>query len=214
MGSVTRAASLIAAAALALLPGCGWFKPAAPEHFENQKTVIANFSSPDNTLNTLDLALEDKGSTNGLSVYTSAFADTASDAKAFHAFFDPQTLNRMAGLGVLIPTDWDLQHESAFYSKLVTVIIPLSSHVDFFWKEDFTQGEDERRPEYAILHREYSLLATQSDSTRTLVRGLATIRIERMSPTRWAVVTWDDRELGDAHRDLGEISMGERRLEP
>jgi hypothetical protein len=73
----------------------------------------------------LDRAIEDKGRSNGLSAYTSAFADTSTELRGFHAFFDPATINRMQGLGVSIPADWELTREAQFYSKLVTVIVPL-----------------------------------------------------------------------------------------
>jgi hypothetical protein len=200
--------------ALLLAAGCEWFKPAEPERFENDRTVIPDFTTADKTLETLDLALEDKGTSNGLSVYTSSFADTTNESRGFHAFFDPATLNRMQALGVIVPADWELTHEGVFYSKLVTTTVPLSARIDFIWRNDFTEGEDERRADYAILHREYAMYYTLAETTRAVARGLATLRIERLSPTRWAIVTWQDREFVGARRDLGEISMGERRLEP
>jgi hypothetical protein len=207
--------AVLAGAVLLAGAGCGWFQPAAPERATNQHTVLPNYTSADSTLVTIDRALEDKGTSNGLSAYAGAFADTAADSRGFHGFFDPLTLNRMQQLGVVIPPDWDLAHEISFYSKVVTVTIPLGSNrIDFFWTKDDTRGEDERKPDYAILHREYALFYTLSDTTRTVARGLATLRLEKLSPSRWAIVTWDDREITAPRRELGEISLGERRLEP
>ena len=84
--------------------------------------IIPNYSQPENTLETMAKGIQDKGRTNGLSAYSGGLAEN------FQATFDAQTVNRMEQRGVVVPDEWNLAREEAFYSKFVTLsLVPLNS---------------------------------------------------------------------------------------
>lgn len=208
-------ARLAALAGALLLAGCDLFKPATPEP-PSGTGIIPTYSSPSNTLQTIARAMEDKGRSNGQSVYTDAFADSASDGLGFHAFLDAVTEARLRGLGYVIPPDWDRGLEETFYSKFVTrQQVPSNAIYIFQWTVDQTQGNDDSTATTATLHREYRVLAAVSETdVGTIARGFATLSFQKISASRWALTRWQDREAPNAVRENGEISMGERRIEP
>lgn len=219
MGAVSRVrhvAACVAVAALAL-GGCEWFRPADPEP-PRGSSIVPNYSEPDSVLETMARAVGNKGRTNGQAAYLGAFADTTVDqTRGFHAFFDPQTVNRMAQRGIVIPDDWDHDDEESFYSRLVTLpSVPANSEFVLQWTEDVSQGEDEVTPETARLYRKYTITAITQESADliSVALGLVTLDLVKLSGTRWAIVTWQDREWPGANLENGEISLGQRRLEP
>src|SRR5207244_7356735 len=66
---------------------CGLFRPARPEP-PSQSAYIPDYSTVEATLLTMKRGIEDKARSNGLSAYIGALADTNTDHRAFHAFFD------------------------------------------------------------------------------------------------------------------------------
>ncbi len=202
--------SLALALALAGCGGCDYFKPADPEAPSASAVIIPNYSTPEKTLETLAKGIQDKGRTNGLAAYTGGLAD------GFEAVFDAQTVNRMEQQGVVVPDEWNLSREESFYSKFVTLsTVPLNSEYSFRWIRDQTQGEDVNEAELAILHKEYEVFAIQQGAeTQYIARGFATLHFSKVSADRWAITKWDDREKNDARLEQGEVSMGQRRLEP
>lgn len=207
-----RATASMLAVALALLAGagCDYFKPADPEAPSPTSVIIPNYSQPENTLETLAKGIEDKGRTNGLSAYAGGLAED------FKAGFDAQTVNRMEQQGVVVPDEWNLSREEAFYSKFVTLsTVALNSEYSFRWIRDETQGEDVNEAELAILHKEYQVFAIrQNGETVYIANGFATLHFSKVSANRWAITRWEDRERNDADIGQGEVSMGQRRLEP
>ena len=201
---------LALAITMAMCAGCDYFKPADPEAPSASAVIIPNYSVPEKTLETLARGIQDKGRTNGLAAYTGGLAD------GFEAVFDPQTINRMEQSGVMVPEDWNLSREESFYSKFVTLsTVPLNSEYSFRWVRDQTQGEDVNEAELAILHKEYQVFAIQQGGeSQYIARGFATLHFSKVSADRWAITKWDDREKNDAHPEQGEVSMGQRRLEP
>jgi hypothetical protein len=220
MGALIRA-TLSAAGVVAalLLGGCEWFRPDDPEAPQGGgAAIVPNYAEPDSVLETMARAIENKGRSNGQAAYIGAFADTTADVtRGFHAFFDPQTVNRMEQRGIVIPDDWDHDDEEAFYSRLVTLpSVPANSAFVLQWSEDVSQGEDEIAAETARLYRKYTITAITAEGADliTVALGLATLDLVKLSTTRWAIVTWQDREWPGANLENGEISFGQRRLEP
>ena len=218
MAAVTRHRAMVlgAAAVLAALtvaPGCDYFKPATPETPQAGTSVVPNYNQPDSTLDTVARAIADKGRSNGQSAYAGAFADTTVDAREFHAFFDTQTLARMAALGITPPLDWDHAHEANFYPRLVTLSsVPAGATYLFQWSKDET-AEDDYQADTATLYREYRAIAIlQGGQTQIFARGFAALTLVHAS-SKWVIVRWQDREAADANRDAGEESLGQRRLE-
>jgi len=189
--------------------GCDYFKPADPEPPSQTAVIIPNYRTPGTLLETMAKGIQDKGRTNGLAAYSGGLAET------FQATFDAQTISRMEQQTVEIPEEWDLTREEAFYSKFVTLSIALSSEYSFRWLVDQTQGEDVIEAESAILHKEYQAFAiAQSGESQYIARGFVTLHFIRISADRWAITRWEDRELNGANIEQGEVSMGQRRLEP
>jgi hypothetical protein len=198
----------------ALVGSCGYFRPADPEP-PSGNTVIPNYETPEDVLETLALAVADKGLSNGLSAYIGGFADTLTDLRGFHGFFDPATLQKAVQNNWTIPDDWNRVREEEFYGRLVKPEgIPANS--DFFmeWDVDPTQGEDEPGTERQVLHREYLVFATlPTGGDLTIAQGFATLEFIRVSPSRWVIVRWQDREDPTAVVSEGEVAMGYRRLD-
>ncbi len=203
-------ALLVLAILLTAVAGCDYFKPADPEAPSPASVIIPNYNEPEKTLETLAKGIQDKGRTNGLSAYTGGLAET------FTAEFDAQTVNRMEQRGVVVPEEWNLGREESFYSKFVTLsTVALNSEYSFRWIRDQTQGEDVNEAELAILHKEYQVFAIRQDGeSEYIARGYATLHFSKVSANRWAITQWEDRELNGAKIDQGEVSMGQRRLEP
>jgi hypothetical protein len=200
--------------ALAVLSGCGYFRPADPEP-PSGTTVLANYQEPDSVLATIVRAIADKGRSNGQAAYISGFADTTADPRGYHAFFDPATVQRMEQQGVVVPPDWDHIQEDLFYSRFVRLpSVPANAEFIFRWLPDPTQGEDELGTETATLHREYQGFAITGSDQQTIAEGFVTLNFVKFSTTRWAIVRWQDREAVGADISAGEVSMGQRRLEP
>jgi hypothetical protein len=202
---------------VALLGGCEWFRPADPEPPAPGDSIVPDYSDPNSVLETIALAVANKGRANGQAAYAGAFADTAVDARGFHAFFDPQTVNRMEQRGVVVPADWDHDDEESFYSRLVTLpAVPANSTYLMKWEEDVSQDEDDIQPETARLYRRYTIEAISDEGAEVLTvsLGLVTLDLVKLSSTRWAIVSWRDREAHGANLEAGEVSMGQRRLEP
>jgi hypothetical protein len=205
---------MVAMACLLAAAGCGYFKPAQPEAPLPGSSIIPNYRQPDSTLETIARAIADKGRSNGQSAYSGAFADTALDGREFHAFFDPATLNRLAGLGITPPADWTHTDETSFYARFVTLSsVPQGSDYLFVWAKDPAPGGDDYQSDTATLYREYHAYAIlQNNETLTFARGFAALYLVRES-SKWVIVRWEDREASDANLSAGEESMGQRRLE-
>jgi hypothetical protein len=203
---------LVLALVAVALPSCDLFRPAEPEA-PTRSVRIPNYSTLDSTLTMIAYGIEAKASGNGQAVYIGAFADTMTDPRGFHAFFDPQTISRMQQAGITPPSDWNRPLEEDFYARFVT--LSQSSEYSMEWTVDETPGDEEITPETALLHRQYRVFAIQGDElTGTLARGLVSLYFVKVSADRWAVVRWQDREFPEADIANGEVCFGQRRLEP
>jgi hypothetical protein len=213
---IRRGMSLLLLAGAFLAAGCDLFRPATPEP-PSGGGIIPNYSSPSFTLQTIARAVEDKAVTNGQSVYIDAFADSsAGDGVGYHAFLDPVTEARMRASNITIPEDWDHGLEDTFYGKFVRrPQVPSQAKYIFQWTIDQTQGNDDSTATEATLHREYRVLAAVSETdVGTIAHGFVTMRFFKVTASRWAITRWQDREPSDYDPARGEVSMGERRVEP
>jgi hypothetical protein len=192
--------------------GCGYFKPTQPEAPKPGSAIIPNYRQPDSTLETIARAIAAKAS--GQSAYGGAFADSALDGREFHAFFDLQTLNRLAQSGITPPEDWTHSDELSFFARFVTLSsVPEGSDYLFVWAKDPIPGGDDYQSETATLYREYHAYAIlQDNETLTFARGFAALYFVRAN-SKWVIVRWQDREANDANLAAGEECMGQRRLE-
>ena len=195
-----------------LVGGCGYFRPADPEP-PSGDILIPNYETPEDVLETLALAISYKAT--GLTAYIGGFADTLTDPRAYHAFFDPATLQKAIQNNWPIYDDWNRVREEEFYGRLVKPEgVPTNSEFYLEWSPDPTQGEDEPGTDRQVLHREYLMFATlTSGDDVTIAQGFATLEFVRVSPSRWVIVRWQDREDPTAVVSEGEVSMGYRRLD-
>ncbi len=192
--------------------GCGYFRPADPEP-PSGDTLIPNYETPEDVLETLAQAISYKAS--GVTAYIGGFADTLSDDRGYHGFFDPTTLQWANQTGVTIPADWNRIREEEFFSGFVTLSeVPANSVFSMEWDPDPTQGEDETGTDRQVLHRQYQAFATLTSGDEIpIAKGFATLEFIRMSATRWVIVRWQDREDPTAIVAEGEICIGRRRLD-
>lgn len=211
MGHVTgtyRGLVLAGVAAFTLASGCKYFEPAQPEA-PSAPSIFPNYTSPDSTLESMAKGIQDKGRTNGQSVYVGALSDS------FQAFFDPLTVERMGQQGVVPPDRWLKPDEDVFYGRFIQLrTVPATAQYVMRWAKDQTQGEDVFESTTAVLHREYHVYAILNDADEAVIaRGFATLYFVSESASHWALVRWQDREASDAQIDKGEICFGQRRLE-
>ncbi|HTO90242.1 MAG TPA: hypothetical protein VMJ70_03855 [Candidatus Sulfotelmatobacter sp.] len=192
--------------------GCGLFKPASPQ-LPSGSALIGRYTDPDTTLATMALAIADKATTNGQSVYMHGYADSTVDGVDYHAFFDPATVARFTSGGHAPPDlNWGVRYEQNFYVKFAQ-LLPGASY-EFVWQADPSAPEDDRQPTTALLHRKYLALGVLagSDSAVVLSRGYTDLAFAKLNGD-WKIVRWQDREDPAANINAGELSFGQRRLE-
>jgi hypothetical protein len=199
---------LLAAAWLATSGAvCSFFRPATPEP-PSGSAIVPDYSSVEATLETMTKGIDDKAQHNGLSAYIGALADTNTDPRAFHAFFDPLTLSRYVGT---VPADWSRAlEEQKFYPNFVR---KYSGDYDMQFTTDPSAGNDDITDNTALLHRRYQVVVTLADGTPdTVANGFANLYLVKSSANRWVVVRWDDRE-DSSPPGPDALSFGQRRLE-
>jgi hypothetical protein len=194
--TVRQSTSLLLALALAGgLPGCGLFQPTEPEP-PSGGVVQADYSDPEATLNTLRLAIDDKGTTTGLTAYLDGLASPGRDGLDFNALHLASVKQALQDV-VTIPDPWTHVLESAFYPRLIGID---GAAYAMRWEIDTRfQAEDQIGDQDAVLNRVY-LIQTAS---RTIAKGYAKLTFRQTAPGRWVVVTWEERnvEPGDSEND-------------
>lgn len=172
------------------------FEPATPEP-PDPGGVPEDFSSPEGLLATLELAIEDKGSSTGRLAWANAMADsTAEGTRNFVANHDPRVLSEwVLSSPVPPPSPWGLYEERRFYDKFVTVY-PKEYTMTF--EPDSTSPLDniDNVNGSALLHRHYNVTAKTSSSTAVIAIGYVDLVLVRYDG-RWWVLRWEDR-LDDA----------------
>ncbi len=192
------------------LSGCNYFRPAEPQTGDIGPIVLTDYSTPDNTLSTLALAIDDKSATTGQSAYIGGFADPSSDGQDFTATFDAATVARFNPAPDL---NWSIQHEQLFYHNL-SQLAPGFKFV-FGWGPYPAGGNDvtDLSAGTATLFRTYSLQATPDDGTtlRYEALGIAELHLIRVG-SKWKIVKWIDTEDQHADFDNNQRSFGYLRL--
>jgi hypothetical protein len=206
-----RRVGLACALALVALPlhSCGMFTPTKPV-ISTTPTVNARYSSVTLTLQTVADAVADKGVTNGLDAYLAAFADTSIDGRAFAAFFDTTTINRLVNAGKTPVLDWNRDRERTFYVQL-SIYFPLKYLME--WDPDPDSPDDEISSDglETIAHRHYTIAAlTTGQDPHVFARGYADLTL-RVFATRWKIVKWQDREDPQANVSNEELCIGHYR---
>jgi len=199
---------------LALCAGCGLFDPTSPEPPGQNRPVPTNYSHPDSALNTIDLAVEAKGSTNAASAYTRAFADSdgvSADGVDFHAFVSNEILEQFCN--PFTPrcetaTHWDFDQEAIFYGSLIRLY-------DYPFSVEFTKDDpnpDEPGDDLWILHRKYVIRAHPTSGPIVVATGFADLYFVKAasSVNRWVIHRWEDRR--DPNADSSLPTWGERRV--
>lgn len=196
--------------ALALLAaGCNYFKPAQPEAPTNPP-FLADYTTPDATLETIALAIKDKARSIGLTAYSQAFAESTSAATpAYHQFFWPAEAEQWEQLYHSVP-NWVLPLERNFYVRFVGLF---PDTYDLSWEPD-QNLPDNPTPDVAFLHRHYMVrrVTEAGDSIGTVARGFADLTLVRQGD-QWKITIWQDRIDPDADvNDSEQLTMGRRRL--
>lgn len=189
---------------------CNLFRPAVPEAGGVGRIVPTNYRDPDATLATLALAIEDKGRGNGQSVYLGGLADSTTDGRAFHAFFDPAVLSRFQP--GQIPPDWNLTYERNFYSNFARF---RTGEYGVHWFPD-DPNPDQFEFDTATLHRKYEIYERIDGGDSLLIAiGFADLYFISHSGD-WVIARWQDRvdpTRGANPRNPDEVAYGFRRLE-
>jgi hypothetical protein len=192
------------------LVGCDFFKPSRPEI--NTVGIPLDYRSPNATLKTMELAIEDKASSNGYAAYSGALADTTVDPRSFHAFLDPVTRLRLLNSSVTPETLWTKSLEQSFYSNVSQ--LGLGATYRMSWAQDPLSPSDDSTATTALLHRSYLVVAQPDGSRDTLIVGIGFADLEFvLSRGNWKLVRWQDREDPNAAVDDGQLCFGQLRQE-
>jgi len=189
--------------------GCDLFRPANPEP-PLEGSIPAGYGDPDQTLNMIALAIQDKARTNGSSVYIGAFAEsTAATTPAYHHFFWPSDIDNCASCGGVAP-DWGIALERDFYNKFVNL---RGDEYQMTWVADDTRPDDIRETR-AEIHRHYEITTQTTDGmiTGALAKGFADLVLVKGVDGNWRITIWDDRIDPSADPGAEEVSLGRRRL--
>jgi hypothetical protein len=191
------------------------FKPATPEP-PDPGGVPEDFSSPERLLATLELAIEDKGSSTGRLAWANAMADSSGPGtRNFVANHDPRVLSEwLLSSPVPPPSPWGLYEERRFYDKFVTVY-PKEYAMTF--APDSTSPLDiiDESSGTALLHRRYNVTANTSSSTAVIAIGYVDLVLVKYDG-RWWVLRWEDRlddAIGVDPVDKNNRTIGWRRLD-
>lgn len=203
--------ALVSALAMA---GCDYFRPADPEAPSDQTAFLPNYSDPDSTLQTIALAIGDKGVTIGGVAYATAFAESvsASSTIAYHHFFWPEDVAVWQSItGRPPPGDWGFALEQTFYTRFVRL---RPDEYRMTWVPD-PPNPDDRGANEATLHRRYLVTTHAINGNQTSVQavGFADLRLERFPDGNWRITRWNDRRDPDADpNDPEQVTLGRRRL--
>jgi hypothetical protein len=184
--------ALSAAAVLLLsLLGCtNPFKPADPEP-PSGDAVIENFSTIEDLLNTMALAIQTR-TPNGANAYIHAFAEsTTTGQRAFRAYHDPAAKAAWitGSAGQSAPEPWLLLNEFGLHSELSRV----RPNDAYFFKWDPDPGsprDDEIATDVFAYHRHYYLYAGEGGVV--IAAGFADLLIQKQG-SRYSIFEWRDR---------------------
>jgi hypothetical protein len=212
--------------ALALVAGAcvNPFKPADPEP-PDSSGVIEDFSTPQEVLNTMGVALQTR-STNGANAYLHAFAEsTITGDLAFRAFQDPAVKTVWQGSTQQTPPEpWNVDLERNVHTYL-SGLRPSDDYTWIFSDRDLDgtelphSDEDYTAADTVLWYRLYALEAREKDnpddSPDTLAIGYAFLSFEKKDG-RWFLFRWIDQfqpDYGVVPRNSDHRSMTWLRLQ-
>jgi hypothetical protein len=192
---------------MVVLSGCSLFQPTEPEP-PSGAVVIADYSSPEKTLETVAAAVTSKGLANGQSAYEDALADD-DGLPGFRAFHLPEVIARQPAGSV--PATWDKGRERNFYFSMVNVS---ANEYEMRFQVDPRNADFEFidvAADTASLYRQYTVFVFDSDgNAETLALGYANFGFRRIN-SRWQIIRWTD-VLG-LPGDDDALTFGALRLE-
>lgn len=188
---VRRLATFGLCLVLMLPSGCtNPFKPSDPERPDGTG-VPENFATPDDLLQTLQLAIESK-SLNGENAWVHAFADSVTAAdRAYRQFYDPAVKQTwQSGTSLTAPEPWDLSLERG----LPRFLFGVRQNLGYSWQWGFDpySTNDEEAADTALVHRKYTLVASNGSQSEVIAIGYCDLSLQRKAG-RWAIVVWNDR---------------------
>lgn len=194
----------LAALSGAGLSGCGLFQPTEPEP-PSGGVVDADYTQPERTETTLDLAVEDKGRTTGQTAYLDGLAEASRDGVGFTMIPLASVVQRLENAGVNVQP-WTHSRESDFYLKLIAID---GTDYSMEWLPDPRfDGEDRTDDVEAIRNRIYTIQAESG----LIAKGYARLTFRQTAPGRWVVVTWEERSVEPG--DSEDITFSMLRLNP
>lgn len=188
---VHRLATFALCLVLALPVGCvNPFTPSDPERPDGTG-VPENFTTPDDLLQTMQLAIESK-SLNGENAWVHAFADSVTAAdRAYRQFYDPAVKQSwQSGTSLTAPEPWDLSLERG----LPRFLFGVRQNLGYSWQWGFDpySTNDEEAADTALVHRKYTLVASNGAQSEVIAIGYCDLSLQRKAG-RWAIVVWNDR---------------------
>ncbi|MEY4375327.1 MAG: hypothetical protein RL760_1494 [Candidatus Eisenbacteria bacterium] len=186
-----RLVTLALCLVLALPAGCvNPFKPSDPERPDGTG-VPENFGTTDDLLQTLQLAVESK-SLNGENAWVHAFSDSVTNAdRAYRHFYDPAVKQTwQTGTSLTAPEPWDLTLERG----LPRFLFGVRQNLGYAWQWGFDSysTNDEEAADTALVHRKYTLVASNGSQSEVIAIGYCDLSLQRKSG-RWWIVNWNDR---------------------
>lgn len=173
-------------AALLGLTGCALFQPTEPEP-PSGGVVQTDYSSPEATLATLELAVEDKGAANGQTAYLGGLATTAEVGVDFDATFLAASVQALPG--ITVPTRWSSSDEATFYQRLIE--IDDDAYRMTFSEDVRFSGGDVTNPDDATRSTIYLV----ESGSGVIARGYALMHFVRSPNGRWLITLWEERDL-------------------
>lgn len=217
IGVRAHAGWVVAVLLVAGVSGCNYFRPEkAPP--PSDPIPPADYSQPEQTLETLKLAIEDKRSISAGN-YIGVFADsTLEQIPGYHQYFYPDDAVLWAQSGKNVPQDWNTRLERRFFDVGPTSLINILPNVTY----EVTFAKDPENPDRegtdpTILHRHYQILAidpNSGDELEVIAYGFADLTFVQAPGGNWRITRWDDRrDLVQNPFGLPQVTWGQRRLE-
>jgi len=202
--------------------GCKFFRPDTPPPPGDPPPPF-DYSQPEQTLETLRLAIEDKRSLSAGN-YIGVFADsTIEQIPGYHQYFVEEDALLWAQSGRNVPEDWNVRLERRFFDVGPTSLINVNPNAlyevtfvkdpDNADREDFDDGEGRT----TILNRHYQILAIDPNSNEiveVIAYGFARLTFRQAPGGDWRITRWDDkRDPVPNPYGLPQVTWGQRRLE-
>ena len=200
--------------------GCGMFKPDDPQPPDDTNPILADYSSPEATLETLRQAIEAKAFRGGPTAYAGAFSDSSSNPNqpGFLQFFDVGDKIRYEDVsGRPAPEPWYYLLEVNFFQRFINLRSD-AYRMDWFPDPDIPDDPPtDPNDSFAEYHRRYLINADSEDgaTSQVIAIGIADLSFfRRPEDNHWVIVRWQDRPDFDNYDpdDPEQVTLGYRRM--